>query len=44
MQIYIPVLDDFKSSDHPPTSRSDIKKRVELYVCFLSVPSWHVMG
>jgi len=40
IQIYFPVLDDFKWSDHPPTSRSKIKKKVELYLLYLCGMLW----
>ena len=31
-------------TDHPPTSSSEVKVRVELYICSPSGPSWHVIG
>jgi len=30
--------------DHPPTSSAEIKGREQLYLCFLSGPSWPVLG
>jgi len=39
-EIYFPVLGDFRSSEHPPTSRSKIKKRVELYPLYLHGMLW----
>jgi hypothetical protein len=30
--------------DHPPASSTEVKGRVELYVCSLSGPSWPVLG
>jgi hypothetical protein len=31
-------------TDHPPPSNAKVKERVELYLYFLSVPSWPVLG
>jgi len=33
-----------RSVDHPPPSSTEVKERVELYLFFLSEPSWPVLG
>ena len=30
--------------DQPPTSSTEVERRVELYVCYPSLPSWPVLG
>jgi len=30
--------------DYPPPSSAGVKERVDLYLCSLSGPSWHVLG
>jgi hypothetical protein len=30
--------------NHPPPSSTEVKERVELYLCFPTVPSWQVIG
>jgi hypothetical protein len=34
----------WRGVDHPPPSSARVKERVELYLCFPSGPSWHVLG
>ena len=33
-----------RGADHPPTSRTEVKGRVELYICYPSGPLWPVLG
>jgi hypothetical protein len=33
-----------RSVNHPRPPNAEVKERVELYICYLSVPSWHVIG
>jgi len=32
------------SVDHPLSSRAEVKEKVELYLFFITLPSWQVIG